>query len=344
MWNVKHIMPSLARPAVALLMVAVLATVTFAAPPRPGSPAHASPASLASGSPAPTSPLFWTRSYYVANASNHAMRNLGCRDGNTAGRNTLFFGAPARVGSGYGATLWSAANRTTAQVGELVKDYIRGYVWCRQSQAFQLFVGMGTSNSAINGKSDGWVLGHGRAWAATVRAVAAWAARYYPGVARVYGAWDAEPSWSSPHKAEMWMRGYDSQPGRRALHANFSADGCPRNTASNGACNNGWRQEHLWRLGWRYDPSLPMPQIYATSGVNARQWQQIDLYGAVAHGDGMVFWGTLSQLRACRQMGGCRGTDNGPRQAHDQLLWHLNTHPTTRQATIETTSDMSWHR
>jgi hypothetical protein len=288
--------------------------------------------------------LFQTRSYYIASPGPESIRYLGCTNGDTQGRNTLFFGAPVAVGGTFGATLWGGADRTTEQIGDLVRDYVRGYVWCRRSSSFQLMVGMGTSTSAIDAKADDWLSGHGGRWAAVVADVNAWAERYYPGVARVYAAWDAEPSWSTPQKADSWMRGYDGFPGRRALHANFSADGCPRDGSSNGGCNNGWNQFWVWNLAWRYDPSLPFPQIYATSGVNGRQWQQIDLYGAIHHGDGMHFWGALSQQGACRQVGGCHRTDSSPQQAHDFLLWHLNTDHRTRQPVIETASDMHWHR
>jgi hypothetical protein len=343
----------LIRPVAALVMAASLVPAVAAAPPVPAAPvapAGASTATATGAAPAAgpagqaASPLYRTRSYYIANPGLDSIRNLGCQNGDTAGRATLFFGAPTVVRGAYGTTLWGGADRTVTEIGELVQDYVRGYVWCRRSPALQLFVGMGTSTSAIDTHPSDWVWGHGRTWAATVRAVADWAAAYYPGAVRIYGAWDAEPSWSTYERADRWMQGYDSEPGRRALHANFSADGCPRDSTANGPCNNGWRQESVWQLAWRYDPSLPMPQIYATSGVNARQWQQIDLYGTIAHGDGMVFWGTLSQHAACGQVGGCRGTDNTPQQAHDHLLWQLNTHPATAQPTIETATDMHWHR
>jgi hypothetical protein len=324
-------MASSARLTAALVALALVLGVV--APSLPGSVA-----------PAAASPLFETRSYYIANAGNDAMRMLGCHNGDTQGRSSLFFGAPVDTRGAFGATLWGGADLAVEEIGELLKEYVRGYVWCRRSGNFQLMVGMGTSNSAVQNKPDGWLHGHGQRWAAVVANINFWAEHFYPGIARVYGAWDVEPSWSSPGKADSWMLGYNSHPPRRSLHANWSADGCPRDSSANGACNNGWNQEWMWRLSWRYDPSLPYPQIYATSGVNARQWQQIDLYGAIHHGDGMVFWGALAQHAACVQMGGCHRTDNTPRRAHDHLLWHLNTHPATSQGVIENMSNMHWHR
>jgi hypothetical protein len=176
--------------------------------------------------------------------------------------------------------------------------------------------------------------------------VATWADRYYPGIARVDGGWDAEPSWSTARNAELWMQGYNAVPGRRPLHDNFSADGCPRDTAIGGRCNNGWTQYHLWRLAWEYDPALPMPQIYATSGVNARQWQKISEYGARVHNDPMVFSGAMSQYAACKQAGanGCRKVDNTPQAARTLFLRFLALHPLTRQRSVETVTDMAWFR
>ena len=127
-----------------------------------------------------------------------------------------------------------------------------------------------------------------------VRDVANWVATYYPWHARIYGAYDFEPSWSSPWKAHHWMAGYDGTPGRPGLYANASADGCPTTTATGGVRQ---RLEPVVGvgMGWEFDSALPFPQVYATSGVNARQWQLVDLYATVHLGDGMYFYGTVSQ-------------------------------------------------
>ncbi len=271
------------------------------------------------------------------------MSQLGCANTDTSGRMTLFFGAPTAVGNTYGATLWGGANRTVPQIGELIKDFVRGYAWCRRDSRRQALVGMGTSNSGLDTKADAWIAGHGGTWANVVRSVSEWVNRTYPGIAQVYGAWDAEPSWSAYRKADMWMQGYNGYPGNRPVHAHFSADGCPRDSANGGGCSNGWSQHGIWRLSWWYDPALPMPQIYATSGVNARQWQKIDEYGARHHNDGMVFGGLMTQHRACQQKSGCKGISNLPHQGHDQLLSTLNANQLTRQPYLETVTDISWH-
>ena len=323
------------RRVLAFLLAAAVAATTGAtdAPARPAS--EAAPAALL--------PQGITRSFYVGDSSRAGARNLGCAQGDKTGRMSLYFGAPAAVDGGYGATLWGAPNLATPGIVEFVKEFTRGYVWCRRSTDYTLFVGVGTSNSTIDRRSDSWLRGHGRAWSGMVTILAAWANHHYPGRVRVYGAVDIEPSWSTYDKARQWMAGYDTVVGRRAVHANNSADGCPQYRADNGACNNGWSQARLWRVSWVWDPALPVPQIYATSGANARQWHMIDRYGA-GRGDGIYFYGAMAQRAACLRVGtGCTGTDLTARQAHDYLYWYSNSHPATHQERIDSPTDINWY-
>jgi hypothetical protein len=288
-------------------------------------------------------PSWESNSYYVASTSRDKIGLLGCHNCGKQGRMTLFFGAPIAVSGGYGTSMWAARAQSTGTIGELVKQFARGYVWCRQDPSYQLFIGIGTSNARIDAHNDLWLAGHGREWASMVASVSAWADRHYPGIVRIYGAWDAEPSWSALSKARHWMNGYQSFPGHRPLYANFSADGCSWTSSDNAPCNNGWTQHHLWDLAWQRPPSLPMPQIYATSGVNAQQWQRISEYGARPHARPLFFYGTMTQSGACAQVGGCDRIDNTRHAARHQLLHHLNQSPLTRQGEIESLTDMRWH-
>lgn len=317
------------RPALWVLLVVVIALLPVATS-KPAAANHV-----------PASRI--TRSFYVGTTSSDKAVMLGCRQGDKNGRMTLFFGSPTAVGTGYGATLWGAPNLTTGQIGALAKDFIRGYAFCRQSSSYRLLIGVGTSNGTIDSRSAAWVRNHGKAWAAMVDQLAAWATRFYP-MTQVYGAWDAEPSWSTYDRAHDWMYGYDVMyPARRALYANFAADGCPITSATNGACDNGWNQYRVWHLAWEHNPSLTIPQIYATNGVNARQWQQIDEWATHNRNDGILFYGVMSQAGACGQVGGCTGTSNSPHGAWDQLIWWLRSHAHTWQASIDSMTDLNWH-
>jgi hypothetical protein len=284
-----------------------------------------------------------TRSYYMGRTALDDAAALGCFNGDKNGRMTLFFGAPTAVRGTYGATLWGAPDLTIAEIGERVKNVVRGYAYCRGNSSHRLLIGMGTSNSAIDGRSDAWVRAHGAAWSTYVEALSAWATRYFPGHVRIHGAWDFEPSWSTFAKAEQWMHGYDGNAGRRLMYANASADGCPTSTATNGPCNNGWNQHRVWHLAWEHTPSMPMPQIYTNSGNQAHQWQLIDLWATSAAGEGMYFHGSMTQYGACRQVGGCNGTNNRPHTGNDQLMWWLNSNSRTAQADVPTMTDMNWN-
>ena len=285
-----------------------------------------------------------TRSYYMARATATDAGRLGCFNANRSGRMTLFFGAPVPVHGSYGATLWGAPDRDTNGIAQTVQNFVRGFAYCRTDARMRLLIGVGVSNSAIDGRSDAWVQAHGRAWATMVARLDAWAATYFPGHAQIYAAWDVEPSWSTFAKADVWMAGYDRTPGRRPLYTNASADGCPTTTAANGPCNNGWSQQRVWHLAWEHDPAMPIPQIYATSGLNGRQWQLIDLWATLARRDGIYFYGTLSQYGACRQVGAgvCPGVDNTPLEAHNDLLGWLRSDSRTSQPSVNTVTDVSW--
>lgn len=337
----------MSRSRLAVVLVAIaLGVATAVGAPTPPPPASATPAApgvaAAPDSPTALPTSYYNRSYYMSDGDFAAARNLGCANGDKTGRMTLFFGAPTDVSGTYGSTMWGAPNRTAQQVGAIVKEFARGYAWCRRSPSYTLFIGVGTSNSTIDSRSEVWLRAHGKTWASMVRDLRAWSDTYHRGYFSIYGAWDAEPSWSTYNKAEHWMYGYNSQPGRVGVHVNNSADGCAQYSSNNASCNNGWNQYWMWRLSWQYDPALPIPQIYTTTGSQARQWHQIDLYG-VSRGDGLYFYGVMSQYAACSRPGtSCPGTDNTPREAHDYLLWYSNTHPATYQAEILNATNINW--
>lgn len=288
-------------------------------------------------------PNYETRSYYMGRNGAADAANLGCFNGDKSGRMTLFFGAPTEARGGYGATAWGAPDLHVWDVQQTVMNVVRGYALCRTDPSFRLQIGVGVSTSGIDGRSAAWLFAHGQAWADAVRGVAAWADVYYPGVAQVYAAWNVEPSWSSFASADAWMHGYDAVPGRRLLFVNGAADGCSWTTADNNPCNNGWNQERVWHLAWAHDPSLPIPQVYRTDGIQAAQWKLIDLWATANTGDGMFFYGVMSQHTACQQVGACTGINNTAHQAHDQLLWWLNTDSRTAQGGLETMTDVSWN-
>jgi hypothetical protein len=59
---------------------------------------------------------------------------------------------------------------------------------------------------------------------------------------------------------------------------------------------NNWTQEDIWYVSWGADPAFPLPEIYATDGVNAWQWQQMSLYSYLNHNSiAMYFVGSVDR-------------------------------------------------
>jgi hypothetical protein len=89
-------------------------------------------------------------------------------------------------------------------------------------------------------------------------------------------------------------------------------------------------------------PACRSPRSTPPSGVNARQWQLVDLYGRHAPGLVTVLLRDHDPGEACRQNGGCSGTDNNPHQAQSFMLDWLNSDQRTSQGDIEGMTDIRW--
>ena len=99
----------------------------------------------------------------------------------------------------------------------------------------------------------------------------------------------------------------------------------------------------MYYVAWGADPAIPLPEIYATSGANAKQWQKIKLYSVVTKNDPMVILGSLTQWNACQENGGCSGTDNSPSEGWQQLYDQLNSDSRTAQS-LSYSTDISWEK
>ena len=283
-----------------------------------------------------------TRSYYMARTGLSDAASLGCYNAGKSGRITLFFGSPTSVAGTYGATLWGRARPDRLPDPRPHQGGRARYAFCRTNSRHRLIIGVGTSNSTIDGRSDAWVRAHGDAWSRTVESLASWANGNFPGHAQIVGAWDVEPSWSSFAKAEQWMHGYDGNAGRRLLHVNSSADGCPTGARATGRAttvgtssgSGTWRGStilaaHPADLHHQRQPGAP---VAADRPVG-------DHLGRRRH----VLLRTMSQHGACRQVGGCAGMDNTPHEANDQLRWWLGSDRRTAQDDVAGMTDVNWN-
>lgn len=247
----------------------------------------------------------------------------------------LAFGRPARRAGGYGTILLSGHFRGMRSLLWAAEGYGRGFSTCaRRVPEADLLLGLGTSNYGSH-----VTYAHGRAWGEMVETANRWASR--SGVAsRVTfnGADDIEPGFGGPKHARDWVHGYESATSWRYVDFG-SLDGCP---PAGRWCLGRWTMEDAWYVAWGAAPAWPLPEIYASNGINAEQWFHLGMYSILRHHSQMRFAGVMTQRGACAQAHDpCRGINNRPGQAWAQLTRRLNADPRTAQE-IAWATDIAW--
>jgi len=290
-------------------------------------------------------------SYYMITVNNDLLFNLGKelgkRDLNTEGAQNsvviLDFGYPTYDSDdGYGTDLFGYGPVGLDEITECVKDFALGYYRAVDTDVdSNLVIGVGTNNKGTSIETKAMAVNHGIEWAEMVNAINIWAiAEDVFSQVQIYGASDIEVAWNTQAWSRAWVDGYDQANQYPLLHFGDAA-GCPYAEGSTSTtCGNGWTMEDVWYVSWGSGPSLPLPLIYLTSGVHAKQWANLSRYSVSQHGSAMEFTGVLTQWQACQQ-GDCDGTDNAPDQAYDQLYTELALDPDTAQS-MDWRTDIRW--
>lgn len=299
-----------------------------------------------------------TTSYYVAVGSTETNTSidswaynagyaLGQRDlGLTGTQNSsviLDFGSPYYNGTSYGTTgrgRFMSVNDVRLAVVAFAHGYYVGTGTDTSSQ-LTIITGVNNSGSTYIDYNDG------RAWSFLIQNIASdFVTNGYSSQVSSRGGIDAEPDYSTATASSNWMSGYTSAyTSPYYVYDYGAASGCPQSgsTATAGSCNNSWTQYNVWYMSWGASPALPLPEIYATSGANAKQWQQLSLYSYLAYGAKMGISSPLSEYQACQQKGGCAvlGIDNTASAAWSQLWTYLNADTRTAQNLVWS-DDISW--
>lgn len=280
-------------------------------------------------------------------ALNSWMYNIGYQYGQNAvspdGFVVVDFGQPWQSGNSYGT--WSFNARfgrflSTATIREAVKQYIRGFIVgaATAGKTGRLWLGVGTNNSGSYVTAV-----HGKAWASMMTALQTWLDA--SGVTQkvfLRAASDIELGYSTPEKASSWIDAYNASNSFNFLYNYGDAQGCPQSGATDVSqkCSGkvGWTQDKVIRSG------LLLPEIYATSGGNAKQWQQLVLYYKLRYNSMRTVFGAMSQKQACQQRGGCQGTDNSPTQAWMQMRDRLASDPRTYSIDPFFSTDIKWRK
>jgi hypothetical protein len=299
-------------------------------------------------------------SHYVTSTSTTAAYNEGCAlaDDPTLVHDAvviLDFGPAARqtgTSTTYGALIWDANRtyRTTTQIRDIARQFGRGYYLCANSPfTSQLRVAIGVSSDSVI--FDG---PHGTAWGNMVDDVQSWyVTNHYSSQVSASGAADIELGFNATYTmAKAWGDAFSTA--SSGFYYNFGdAAGCSLTSSSNGACNNGWNQQKIWTVSWGVAAAGAIPEIYSTTvrttpntgkntNANALEWQMISLYGVLHQGGRqLIYAGSLTQNKACAQVGCASGTNASPANGWTYFYNALNDDTRTDQS-LFWASDIMW--
>jgi hypothetical protein len=287
----------------------------------------------------PSAPVA-TSSRYMTHANGARSRRLGCALGARVRRGQqrsdalviMDYGRPMHHKGRFGTSAFGPF-RTLDQIADSIQEYARGYAQCSgRNSAAPLRIGIGTSNYGRD-----VTFRHGQLWGMLVERVNQWLAGHaFSDRAVAVGANDIEPGWRGPVATRRWIRGYSTRT-RMPYYDYGGAAGCPPYDN----CLGDWTMEDVWYVSWGSGLGIPLPEVYAESGVNARQWYQLSLYAYRNHGEPMQIAGVMSQTGACRGHTGCAGLRNSPDRAFAQLYRALNADRRTAQP-LRWVTDITW--
>ncbi|WP_418063512.1 hypothetical protein [Pimelobacter simplex] len=292
----------------------------------------------APASAAPTS----VKSFYVSRYSLSWAYDRGCDAGRhdltAAGAQrryvVLDFGAMYKNASGtWMLTAFSGADISFPQARDMVAQWARGYWVCVGSDVESVaYVALGTNNSNgqqhITAEAGRRLAGAAKnAYQITTDGVS-WYRQARPVGGNDFEDW-GRPAWLNG-ASRAWIDGYNGVSGARPMLNYGAAGGCPTSSVPGvGSCNAGLNAETIWRVSWS-GTAYPLPEVYASSGANAKQWRYLSKYAVTAHGSKFFFPGVMAQSGACSQSAaGCPGTGNGPGAAWNQLDTQVNADPAT---------------
>jgi len=302
----------------------------------------------------------YSTSYYLPTVDGAFLYGLGCehgmRDLALSGAQdsviVLDFSYPVYDSSfGYGAALFEDNPWDTptvpvpiSEIIQAVKRFAIGYYNCSgEDTASNLVIGVGTNNKPTSIETASRATAHGHAWGTMVSDLNQWALNQkILHQVQFYGASDIEISWNTPAWTRAWIAGFEQNEDVLMLHFGDAA-GCPYDENPHWSCGSDWTVEDVWYVSWGAPSALPLPLIYLTNGVHAKQWAFLSRYSVENHGYRMDFTGVFTQWQYCQQFTWCNGTDNSPEAAYQQMLTELNKDPNTSQS-IRWKSDIRWVR
>ncbi|MCQ6282640.1 hypothetical protein [Bacillus sp. EB600] len=212
----------------------------------------------------------------------------------------------------YGASLFNSTIFTsTNDIASGVEQFIDSFVasFTSPTVSYSITIAVGTTNYGSQVTKA-----HGQAWGNMINSIniyisnkAVTDSRYQS--IQAVGANDMETGWNSPSVTRSWVDGYRSTTNYQLC--NFGdAGGMPqapygRTSYISGTGNNGWTLDDIWYVSdggvnpftnTRY--SFSLPEIYTTSGTQAAQWFNLDLYSHQIYQQPLSIYGVLTENAA----------------------------------------------
>ncbi len=312
-----------------------------------------------------------TRSRYIGNDYLHDATDLGLytAQNHPNGVVILDFGDPIIQNSSFGTYLPASTlfapidiSNSNSDIKGFIQNYISGYCNALPLSSSRLTVLAGVNNYS-NHTNTGLTQAHGQAWGYMIRDVNDWLLQSANVNCNVHvdvsAAMDIEMDWALYTPTRQWVDAYLSTAisvvNGYLVYWDFynfgSCDGCPRNAAPSAVPNNGWTVDNIYQVSGGIARTRAIPQMYATSGVNAEQWYRISLNGATAYGYKIAFRGILSQEQACIDTNDlCTPANPGSTKASPITGWaflqnQISIDPRTRLSNpIPWATNISWRQ
>lgn len=285
-----------------------------------------------------------TTSRYMTTTDTSLLYTQGCNQGSAgqSGVVVLDFGQPWYdiSTSSYGTLLFDSLGfSSTTQIETAVKSFLNGYWNCSlASPSAHIVLAIGLNN--FRGETT---YAHGQAWAQMVNNIANWipVGIDYSSKESAAGAMDIELPWNTSTNTSNWINGYASATSL-LLYDFGSCDSCPYDQNPQWSPANSWTLENVWYVSYGATPTVPLPEIYNTLGVNASQWLSMSVYAYNNHGAVMSFAGAFTQWQACQdKQDPCTGINNAPSAGWLQLYNALNSSNITVQG-LGWSTDITW--
>lgn len=263
----------------------------------------------------------------------------------------LQFGEPWSDGQQYGVQDYSYPHTfiPVSDIDGYVECYLSGYYHNSPSDSHLVVVAGITNQGPHIGQ------GFGQAWGQMITNVVDWieSPPDYSAKIGVAGGIDNELRWNEASDSLNWKYGYSLTTSRYFIYYG-DCDSCPFEDEPDWTPEPyGWTLEQIYDMASGYW-SFALPQIYRKDNQHAEQWYALSLYMYLQYYEPSGFMGSLTQLSACQENGGCSSgnpdaIDNAPDEGWLQLWGEISSDPRTSQSRhgipfeLSLSTDISWN-